>query len=67
MIQSVHQDEIMLKKTIHSALYAETAPPVEIADRLSASMPNIVLAGISYRATKIIADLDKCVNFTTLR
>jgi hypothetical protein len=48
-----------VKSFIHSALYSENAPPVEIADKLSASMPNLVLAGISYRATKIIAELDK--------
>jgi len=50
----------MLTTTIiHSALYAEAAPPVDIADKISASIPNIVLARISYRATKIIAELDK--------
>ena len=44
---------------IHLALYAESAPPVGIADKISASIPNIVLARISYHATKIIAKLEK--------
>ncbi|KIM39336.1 hypothetical protein M413DRAFT_74877, partial [Hebeloma cylindrosporum] len=45
--------------TLMEGRYSEVAPPVEIADKLSASMPNLVLAGISYRATRTIAELDK--------
>jgi len=49
----------MLTITIHSGLYSEDAPPVEIADKISASMPNLVLTAISHRKAKIIAELDK--------
>ena len=32
---------------------------MDIADKISASIPNVVLARISYRPTKIIAELEK--------
>jgi len=49
----------MLTPIIYSAVYSETSPPVEIADKIVASMPHLVMAGVSYRTAKTIAELDK--------
>ncbi|KAF8903686.1 hypothetical protein CPB84DRAFT_1814587 [Gymnopilus junonius] len=40
-------------------LYSENGPPTELADRLNNSMPNLLMAGITYRMTNLIADADK--------
>jgi hypothetical protein len=42
-------------------LYAESAPPIDLADRLMASIPQHMGIGMAQRATKVVAELDKCV------
>jgi len=46
-------------KVLHSDIYSEDAPPVDVADRLAASFPHHMSVGISQRLTKLIAELDK--------
>lgn len=40
-------------------VYSEIAPPVEIADRLSASFPHHMSIELNQRRVKILAKLDK--------
>ncbi|KAF8813451.1 hypothetical protein BYT27DRAFT_7180991 [Phlegmacium glaucopus] len=40
-------------------LYGENGPPTDVADKINASFPNLMMAGLSYRATKLIAEADK--------
>ncbi|KDR78644.1 hypothetical protein GALMADRAFT_244116 [Galerina marginata CBS 339.88] len=40
-------------------LYSENGPPTALADKLNASMSNLLMAGVTYRASKMIADADK--------
>ena len=51
-----------LIKLFQPGLYAEDAPPADIADRLAASYPHHMGVGIGQRATKYIAELDKRVS-----
>jgi hypothetical protein len=47
---------------IVSGTYEEGGPPVDVADRLSASLPYaFFIPGISKRLTKLVADDDKSV------
>ena len=47
-----------------AALYSENAPPVDVADRIAASMPNKLMKMIHQRLVPIIAEADKYVVFT---
>ncbi|KAF8886087.1 hypothetical protein CPB84DRAFT_1950483 [Gymnopilus junonius] len=40
-------------------LWSENGPPTNIADRLSISMPMLMMAGVFHRLTKVIAKKDK--------
>ena len=46
---------------IFEGLYREDGPPVDLADRISASFPNHFLRLLHQRVTKDIADIDKYV------
>ncbi|CAA7267532.1 unnamed protein product [Cyclocybe aegerita] len=41
------------------SLYSEHGPPIELADRINASFPNLFMAGMAHRVTKLIAEADK--------
>ena len=47
-----------------AAMYSEDAPPVDIADRITASMPNKLVKMIHQRIVPIIAEADRYVVFT---
>jgi hypothetical protein len=47
--------------TIPIGLYSETAPPTDLADRISASYPHFLMAGIGKRTVLAIAQDDKSV------
>lgn len=60
-VDKVYQSEISL------ALYSEDSPPVEIADRLTASMPHVLQEhGLAQRTTRAIEADYKLVNFNHL-
>ncbi|KAF8813407.1 FAD/NAD(P)-binding domain-containing protein [Phlegmacium glaucopus] len=42
-----------------AGLYEENGPPTDVADKISASFPNLMMAGLGYRVTKLIAKADK--------
>jgi len=42
-----------------AGLYHENGPPTEIADIFTISVPFLLLAGITYRSTKMAAEADK--------
>ena len=42
-----------------TGLYHENGPPTEIADIFTVSIPLLLLAGITYRSTKMAAEADK--------
>jgi len=44
---------------IHTGLYSETGPPTDIADRINASFPYLLNAGMAHRAMKEITKVDK--------
>lgn len=47
-------------RALLGGLYSEESPyPTEAADRLNLSMPNPLSAGVSYRARKVVEDMDK--------
>ncbi|KAF8150950.1 hypothetical protein B0H34DRAFT_730728 [Crassisporium funariophilum] len=46
-------------KMLMAGLYEENGPPTEVADRISASFPNLFMSGLGYRAAKLIAEADK--------
>jgi hypothetical protein len=48
-------------KVILSGLYEENGPPVEIADLMGASYPNLLVARLTPRRTDIIEELDRYV------
>lgn len=49
-------------RALLGGLYSEETPyPTEVADRLNLSMPNPLSAGASYRARKIVEEMDKSV------
>ena len=41
------------------AVYAEDAPPTDIADRLQSSFPHFMSVGIAQRAVQAAAEYDK--------
>lgn len=42
-----------------SGLFDETGPPTAVADRISASFPNLLNLGIYYRVTSAVEEMDK--------
>jgi len=40
-------------------LYEENGPPTDVADKINASFPNLLMAGLGYRGAKLIAEADK--------
>jgi hypothetical protein len=42
-----------------SGLYEENGPPTDVADKISASFPNLFMSGLGYRSAKLIAEADK--------
>ncbi|KAJ3506969.1 hypothetical protein NLJ89_g6569 [Agrocybe chaxingu] len=41
------------------SLYSEHGPSTELADKINASFPNLFMAGMAHRVTKLIAEADK--------
>ncbi|KAF9448561.1 FAD/NAD(P)-binding domain-containing protein [Macrolepiota fuliginosa MF-IS2] len=46
-------------RILFSGLFDETGPPTIVADRISASFPNLLNLGVSHRATLAIEEVDK--------
>ncbi|KAL0956661.1 hypothetical protein HGRIS_002793 [Hohenbuehelia grisea] len=46
-------------KYLMEGLYSEQAPPTDVADRINASFPNLLMTGIAQRQARQIADADK--------
>ena len=44
---------------ILSGLYSENGPPTHLADRLGASIPNLMTAALGYRSSFVVAEADK--------
>jgi hypothetical protein len=42
-----------------SGLYEENGPPTDVADKINASFPNLMMPGLGYRGAKLIAEADK--------
>jgi hypothetical protein len=42
-----------------SGLYEENGPAIDIADKINASFPNLMMAGLGYRGAKLVAEADK--------
>ena len=42
-----------------SGLYEENGPATDVADKINASFPNLMMAGLGYRGAKLIAEADK--------
>ncbi|KAF9522145.1 hypothetical protein CPB83DRAFT_864900 [Crepidotus variabilis] len=40
-------------------LYSENGPPTDVADRLNASFPNLMMAGMAHRGAQGIAEVDR--------
>jgi len=40
-------------------LYEENGPPTDLADKIGASFPKLMIAGLSHRITKLAAEADK--------
>ena len=46
-----------------AAMYSENAPPLDVADRITASIPNKLMKLMHQRIVPIIAEADRCVWF----
>lgn len=45
--------------TAFPGLFEESGPPTAVADRISASFPNLLNVGLHYRNTSVIEEVDK--------
>jgi hypothetical protein len=53
--------EHITELNIHTGVYWDDALPTDIADRINASFPSILLNLIHRRITKSIAEADRCI------
>ena len=55
------------KNAMTSGVYCENGPPLEVADCLNASFPNLFMAGeFGQRMTAMLAKMDQSVNLSLL-